>query len=81
MNDFDIVLRDDWNWTLMSVACRGRQFPACDRNANFTDWRAAVPSVPYSSLPAICFVLTAHVLVFLGVSRTLPSPCSKQDGA
>lgn len=69
MNDFDVLVLA--NWTLMTVSCRGRKFPACDHvpseTHNLTDWRTNVPWVPVYSVPGVCLLLLAHVLVFLGV--------------
>jgi hypothetical protein len=75
MNNFDLVVRPDWNWTLMSVSCRGRAFPACNPvpslERNLTDWRQRVPGVPAQPLSVVCFVLVAHVVVFAGVQLGL----------
>jgi hypothetical protein len=76
LNDFNVVIRPGWNWTLMAVRCRGRRFPSCDRvpesnNSIPADWRATVPEVPHQPLWVVYFVLVSHVLVFLGVQLLL----------
>lgn len=69
LNDFNVLVRANWTWTHLSVSCRGRQFPACDRipsnsTLNTTDWRDKVPWVPYQPLPVVYFTVAVHLAVF-----------------